>query len=822
MMGRITGVLHPGAKRVDLFRRTSLLSVLICLLAVSNSSAEKKQVTIAILIDGPGQFIKLFESEVKREITELLAGEFEASFPDKVQRSGDWSFQKLILIFEEFLSDPEVDLVVAIGTVASSMACMRKQLPKPVLATMVMAQAPGIPIDNGRSGRKNLNYLSHPWLMESDIKVFRQIYPFRRLAFMISDYVIRAESDAKLMGKEGPQPVDLRPVLGDFALVRASQSALETLDVIPEDVDAVYVAHLFQMNADEQKKLAAGLIERKLPSFSMMGPLHVKHGMLAARRSAEDMARMSRQVAINVQRILLGEDAGQIPVLFTTSTRLVLNARTVRAIGISPPFKVLLEAEMLYADEILGARTLTYQGAVEQALTANLELALAHHDVLVGAEEQDIARADLLPGLNFETRTILIDSDRAEASFGAQPEFDWNATLTFSEVIAEQAFANHTIQGFLQKARQHRAREIRLDIIEATLVAYINVLRARISERIQINNMRVSRANLELAKKRILIGASTSAEVYRWESVIARQHQEVIDANRIRRLAEMEMNRILMRPLEETFNLEELTLEDDLFGTDQAQMAALLDNPRSMKLFRDYLAKIALKRSPELTQLAESKAVIERSLDSLRRSIWLPSLVMSGQMGHRIAEAGQGTEGMQLPPEMSGFANLFPGQDDTTWSVGLSLSWPLFEGGRRYSKMDKLYAEHARLLAQIENVKQLIEQRMRTAMRNANASGVSILLSRTAAESAHKSLELVTDAYSRGALSIVDLLDAQNAALQADLASANAKFAYMTDLIRSQRASGDYFVLRGKQAAAKWINDLKEYLKAHDALPPAR
>ena len=64
------------------------------------------------------------------------------------------------------------------------------------------------------------------------------------------------------------------------------------------------------------------------------------------------------------------------------------------------------------------------------------------------------------------------------------------------------------------------------------------------------------------------------------------------------------------------------------------------------------------------------------------------------------------------------------------------------------------------------------------------------------ADAAGRSLELVTDAYQRGAASILDLLDAQNQALVAREGAATAVFDYLLDLMAVQRAVGrfDFFL----------------------------
>lgn len=85
-----------------------------------------------------------------------------------------------------------------------------------------------------------------------------------------------------------------------------------------------------------------------------------------------------------------------------------------------------------------------------------------------------------------------------------------------------------------------------------------------------------------------------------------------------------------------------------------------------------------------------------------------------------------------------------------------------------------------------------VEEQIRTALNLSGASYPSIGFALDAADAAHKNLELVTDSYSRGVVSIIDLLDAQNAALSADLNAANSVYNFLIDLMNLQRAAGKF------------------------------
>ena len=72
----------------------------------------------------------------------------------------------------------------------------------------------------------------------------------------------------------------------------------------------------------------------------------------------------------------------------------------------------------------------------------------------------------------------------------------------------------------------------------------------------------------------------------------------------------------------------------------------------------------------------------------------------------------------------------------------------------------------------------------------AAASRASIALRKESAAAARRNLELVQDAYGRGAAPIIQLIDAQTQALVADQAAANAAYGFQIDVVELYRATG--------------------------------
>ncbi len=85
-----------------------------------------------------------------------------------------------------------------------------------------------------------------------------------------------------------------------------------------------------------------------------------------------------------------------------------------------------------------------------------------------------------------------------------------------------------------------------------------------------------------------------------------------------------------------------------------------------------------------------------------------------------------------------------------------------------------------------------IEQRVRSTLHDTGASYTAIGLARQSAAAARRNFELVQDSYGRGVVSIIDLLDAQNAAVTAEAAAANAINDFLLDLMEVERAVGRF------------------------------
>ena len=467
--------------------------------------------------------------------------------------------------------------------------------------------------------------------------------------------------------------------------------------------------------------------------------------------------------------------------------RLTINMATARAIGVYPSWGVLTDADLLNERRETVERTLSLQSVTKAALAANLDLAVAEKTVLAGEQDIKLARSDLLPRIDLSLLGLQIDEDRAESSAGQQSERTLSGSVTLEQILfAEPAWANLTIQKHFQRVRERERDILKLDIARAAAAAYLNVLRAQTFERIQKDNLAQTRSNLELARIREAIGTARAAEVLRWDSEIANNRKAVIDANSRRNIAEIDLNRLMNRPEEERFLSEEVGVDDPELLLSQGRLLQYMDNPWDFRLLRTFMVKEGLDATPEIQALKDAIAAQERAASSASRRFWIPALSLQGELTNVFERDGAGSE-FTPPPGLSG---VFSPQEDVSWSVGIGLSYNLFSGGAKFAERRQAVETLGELRLQLASTEQIVEQRIRSALHTMGASYAGIEQARLAAAAATQSLELVEDAYSRGAVTILDLLDAQNNALVAEEVAANAVYDFLIDLMEVERSIG--------------------------------
>ena len=798
-------------------QRSLIAAVIVFLispgLALPTAAAEPPAVTIGVLLDGRSERMELLGDLLRDEIMTLTSSDFDVSIPDEKVVVGNWTMGGVEEGLDRLLADPEVDAVLTLGAIASFAASLRSDFPKPVIAPLAIdAEIQGYPYEpsTDSSGVSNFTYANILSPTTRDVGAFLEIQPFTRLAVIIQPALSSAMPYL-------PESVESRVEALGIEVIRVAARATpaETVDAIPDDVDAVYLLPLMRFTIDEIEDLAVRLNRRTLPSFSMFGRAEVDRGILVGMRTDNFWRRLARRMALNLQRVLLGEDAGAIPVSFPENARLVINMKTAREIGVYPSWNAMAEAEQLFEDDTEDAPSLTLMEAVRWGEEHNLDLAAFDRRVAAGAEVVEQAKGAVRPQLAASLLASAIDSDRAEASLGAQAERTLGASLGIEQMVyVEPIVANLSIQKSLQANLEAEREAIRLDVVRDIATAFLLVRREMGLLEIQKENLRVTRSNLELARIRNRIGAAGASEVYRWQTEIAGAEQGVVTSRERRNVAKVGLNRVLNRPQNTRFQAEDVDLESPIFVTADPRFFSYIYSPRGYEVFIEFNVDEGLGRAPELEAFDEAIAAAQRALTAAKRRFFVPDISVVADVTEILAEDGAGSSGLDLPLPIE-----IPQADDTNWSVGLFAGLPLYTGGTNRAVKREAIEELRRLENLRWSASDRIEQRIRSALHIANASYYSILLSRAAAENSVKSLELVTEAYATGRVSIPELLDAQNTALAANEAANNAVYNFLIDLMELQRATNSFDFFITEDERDDYFRRLHDYMTRRGVEP---
>lgn len=748
---------------------------------------------------------------IKREILALTREDFDVRFPPDRVVEARWSVEAIEPAIRQLLNDPGVDMVLTMGVFSTHVACRMRDLPKPVIAPWgVEARVQELPREGEGSGVRNLAYLTLPTNFVHDLQVFRELVNFERI------HVLHDELTPQVIQEMYPRVIALGREAGFEAIpAPAGSDPEEALASLPPDTEAVYLVPLLRMTQEDLQRVIDGLRERKIPTFSIMGREDVERGILATSTPPTNLERVARRVALSVHRILLGDPPSTVPVTLEGERRLAINMETARAIGWYPDWRTALEAELINLEESDPGRPLSLSGAVEEAVAANLGLASRRRAVEAESQAIPRARSALLPQVDLSATALRIDEDRAEASLGSQPERSATGSVELRQALwSERLHTGLEIQRSLQESREEDLEALRLDTALAASSAYLELRRAETLQRIQTSNLQLTESNLRLARRRREVGVAGPAEVYRWESELAGDKAAVLRAYSARLSVQTRLNRILHRPLEEKIRPVDIALEAGGLLGPGSDLHRYVSNEASFRVFREFIVAEGLAAAPELRSLDRAIAAQERELVSARRAYWSPDIFLTGSISERLWEEGEGTEPPSLPSPFT--AGIFPEADDTEWSVAMTLGIPLFTSGARPAEVRRTSESLARLRLEKEAAAERVEERLRVAVFATVETWPNIELSKEAADASKKNLALVTDMYASGSVSIIDLLDAQSAALVAEEVAANAVFDFLLDLAEIMRASSNFRFFISPVERDEWFHRLESFVARWD------
>ncbi|MFW5883609.1 MAG: TolC family protein [Verrucomicrobiota bacterium] len=297
------------------------------------------------------------------------------------------------------------------------------------------------------------------------------------------------------------------------------------------------------------------------------------------------------------------------------------------------------------------------------------------------------------------------------------------------------------------------AEDVRQDIYAAVANAYITHLR-------NLGRMMVIEADIEralvlldLARNQFNAGVATQIDVTRAEVQVSQNERDRLQQETAILQSEMNLKRLLDLDLDRNLRLDDLMDRIDEPRLTGYEFMRVLDDRA------DY--------QEALQQL--DQAELARRAVQLQR---LPNVSAYGSYGWADSEP-------------------FAGNDGETWSIGLRLNMPIFEGFR--IKNERLQASsfvRARELA-LQDIENTIGADLRVALQDLRSRYDQILVSEQEVSLSRQELDLARSRFQQGVADNREIIDAQNRVAQAEDALIEARYQYGLARIRLAHITGD-------------------------------
>jgi len=273
-----------------------------------------------------------------------------------------------------------------------------------------------------------------------------------------------------------------------------------------------------------------------------------------------------------------------------------------------------------------------------------------------------------------------------------------------------------------------------------------------------INAMKVSEesvdmmvAHLKNVQAQYGVGVVAKSDVLRSEVELASYEQKKIIAYNNYALAVSKFNNVVGLPLE-----TEIKVNEELQHT-------------KYELPLEDSIKYAMVNRPEALQADYAIEVAKQSVTSAQ-SDNLPHLSVGAKTGWSDDK--------------------FPGNDNNTWSVGVSATWNAFDSGVTNAKVKQSNSAVVKATEQAKQTKDAIQLEVRQAYLNMNEADKRIGTTQVAVEKAEEDFKISGVRYSAGVGTNIDVIDAQVALTQAKNNYIQAMYDYNTSKANLVKAMG--------------------------------
>ncbi len=291
------------------------------------------------------------------------------------------------------------------------------------------------------------------------------------------------------------------------------------------------------------------------------------------------------------------------------------------------------------------------------------------------------------------------------------------------------------------RAAEARYANQRYQVTLQTKNFFFNALRQ--ADLLEVARQRVSQAeqNLDIVRRRTLLGEATISDSLRARLDVLNAQQTVLQSETAVRSARSSLGR-------------QIGLTDRVTPTRPGDL-----EPSPLPLTESEILEMAVSVSPPVIAASEA-SIAARANVSVAKSAYIPTLRFS--TGYNWQNQARSFSG-----------------GSTSWNLGLSLSYPIFNGFQRESAIDRAQFVRRVTLLQEDDARLAAREQADAALQNLLTAERAIVIAGDAAFLAAEDLRVVRERYTVGVATILDILISQSAADQANTDVITTRYDYI-------------------------------------------
>lgn len=394
-------------------------------------------------------------------------------------------------------------------------------------------------------------------------------------------------------------------------------------------------------------------------------------------------------------------------------------------------------AQVQASDDV---RAITVEEAVETALRRNPGLLQAYSAIEMAEHNRLTAYGSLLPGVNAFFSYSNSSTGRLDALSQGIVATSYSTRINAGYTLFDGwgRFSNLKTARLGVTEQNARYRETEFQVIQQVKQAYAAAVAAR--ELVAVEERRVQRQTdqLEFVRQQLELGRATRSDSLRSQVDLNNAQLSLLNARNDARTR--------------TFELTEIIGSETLVGpTPEAELAVT-----AIPFTRDELFAIADISAPGLQAVSAAVEAAEAAVTGARSS-YLPTISLSG---------GYGWSNQEFPPS------------NRSWSIGLSGSYPLFNGFQRETQVFRARASADQARQQERAARLNLSSQLDARYATAQSALVGVDLAEQNVELSEESLRVVQERYQLGLATILELQDAQITLTQAEVDLVTGRFQY--------------------------------------------